>query len=59
MPRFPGSIGRFLLLVMYVCLGLKEEGVERGRYLNAYSFGKVIAGMELALEEIFLHVVRC
>ena len=58
MPRFFGVVDRLLLLVLYVRMGLEEkEGVERGRRLYAYSFGKVTTGTKLALEEIFLHVV--
>ena len=56
MPRFPGDVGGFLLLTLDVRLGLKEEGIERGWCLNAHNFGKVTAGTEPALEEIFFHV---
>ena len=56
-PRFPGIVSCFLLFILYVHLGFEEEGVERGRRLNAYSFGKVTAGTEPALEKILLHVI--
>ena len=52
-PRFPSTVGIFLLLVLDVCLGLEEEGVKRGRCLNAHNFGKVAVGTEPMLEEIF------
>ena len=57
-PRFLGVVGRILLLVLYVHLGLEEEGFECGQRLNAYIFGKVVAGTEHALEDIFFHVVH-
>ena len=59
MPGFPSSVGLLLLLVMYVCLGLQEKGIECGRCFYAHSLGKVAAGTEPTLEQVFLHVVCC
>ena len=56
-PRFPSTVGSFLLLVLDVRLGLEEEAVEHGRCLNSHSFGKVTAGTEPVLKEMFLHVI--
>ena len=58
-PGFPCAFGYLFLLILDVRLGLEEEGVERGRCLNAYSFCKVTTGTKPALEEIFLHVISC
>lgn len=56
-PGVLGSFGRILFLVLNVRLGIKEEGIQGGRSLDANSFGKIVAIMHTALEEILFHVV--
>ena len=56
-PGVPGSIGRFPLLVVHVCYGFLEEGIECPGWFDANDLSEFRVREESPLEKVSLHMI--
>lgn len=52
-----GDIGRLILLVLNISLGLEEEGIQGSDNLYVECFCKITVWAQAAFEQIFFHIV--